>query len=338
MAKALIKPPADGASTRYRIPRGAVWPAEIDTVIVDDALHALRAIPDNCIALAVTSPPYWNLVDYGVEGQLGQTSYDVYLDQLLAVWREAERVLIPNGKLAIITPIVPIAKATMGDQHTRHLKNIASDIESTILRSDCGLQRYSLFAWQKQTTVKMFGSYPFPPNIYEDNTLEFINVYVKEGAPPPISAGAKERSRLTQREWLNLSMQVWNIYPEDVKRARHPAPFPIVLPLRLIKMYTFAQSPEAGFEGDVVLDMFAGTGSTLLAAKAAGRRYLGIELNPDFASFARHRLRTELVDGDETMLEKPRVRQATSSRAVSLFDDPSDVDVPVRGDHIEDPL
>lgn len=327
MTEAIIKSGLEPTSTQYRIPKGAAFPTQMDVVIVDDALSALRAIPDNCIALAVTSPPYWNLVDYGVEGQIGQTSYDSYLDQLLEVWRETRRVLIPNGKLAIVTPIVPIAKATIGDQHTRHLKNIASDIESTILRSSLGLHRYSLFVWQKQTTVKMFGSYPFPPNIYEDNTLEFINVYVKEGAPPPISAGAKERSRLTQREWLNLSMQVWNVYPEDVKRARHPAPFPVVLPLRLIKMYTFAQSAETGFAGDVVLDMFAGTGSTLLAAKAAGRRYLGIELNPDFAAFARHRLRTELIDCDETMLEKPRVRQATSSRAVSFFEEPFDGDV-----------
>ena len=81
----------------------------------------------------------------------------------------------------------------------------------------------------------MFGSYPFPPNIYEDNTIEFINVYVKDGPPPQIPKVAKEPSRLTQQEWLNLSMQIWPMYPEDVKRTGgHPAPFPTVLPQRLI--------------------------------------------------------------------------------------------------------
>ncbi len=82
----------------------------------------LRELPGDCIALAVTSPPYWNVVDYGVDGQLGQTSYKHYLEQMLVVWKETTRVLIPNGKLAIVTPIMPIPKSQIGDQHTRHLK------------------------------------------------------------------------------------------------------------------------------------------------------------------------------------------------------------------------
>lgn len=303
----------------FRVPDGVRVPP-LDTVLTGDALTCLKALPSNCVALAVTSPPYWDFVDYEVEGQIGHCGYDEYLAQLLEIWCETHRVLIPNGKLAIVTPIMPVPKSKMNGQHTRHLKNIAFDIENSILQSSIGLERFSLYVWQKQTTTKMFGSYPFPPNIYEDNTLEFINVYVKGGAPPAIAAQAKEASRLSQREWLNLSMQVWNMYPEDVKRAGHPAPFPIVLPLRLIKMYTFAQNTAADFEGDVVLDMFAGTGSTLLAAKAAHRRYIGIELNPDFAKYARERLRNEQIDPDEIILEKARVRQAESSRSISLFD------------------
>ena len=304
-----------------RIPDGAQWPnGTVDTVIAGDALETLRALPSSTVALAVTSPPYWDVVNYGMaEGQIGQTDYETYLQQLLDVWRETERVLMPNGKLAIVTPIMPIPKKIIGQQHTRHLKNISADIEGTILRELPSLNRLSLFVWQKQTTVKMFGSYPYPPNIYEDNTIEFINVFAKDGEPPRLDAASKEASKLTQAEWLNLTMQVWPMYPEDVTRAGgHPAPFPVVLPLRLIKMYTFARSDATGFEGDIVLDMFNGTGASCLAAKVSGRHYIGIDLNPDFCDTARFRLTVEHTDPNLFMLEKARVRKARNSRQLSL--------------------
>ena len=243
--------------------------------------------------------------------------------ELGEVWREAARVLIPNGKLAIVTPVMPIPKSQMGDQHTRHLKNIASDIEASILRDVPGLHRFSLFVWKKQTTTKMFGSYPFPPNIYEDNTIEFINVYVKDGPPPQIPKSAKEPSRLTQQEWLNLSMQIWPMYPEDVKRGSggHPAPFPTVLPQRLILMYTFAADPESGFEGDIVLDMFNGSGATTLAARAAGRRWIGSRPQSGLLCPCRDAPPDELRQPKrEILLEDIRVRRARDSRQLSLFE------------------
>ena len=305
---------------RYRIPDGGAWPAEqVDRIIRGDARAALAELPDACVALAVTSPPYWNVVDYGMDGQIGQTDYERYLDELTEAWRETERVLIGNGKLAVVTPVMPVPKSQINDQHTRHLKNIAFDIEARILREVPGLRRFGLFVWKKQTTTKMFGSYPYPPNIYEDNTIEFVNVYVKDGAPPAIPKAAKEPSRLTQEEWRNLTMQIWPIYPEDVKRAGgHPAPFPTVLPQRLILMYTFRAAPEAGFAGDIVLDMFNGSGATTLAAKATGRRWIGIDLNPDYCGHAERRLRSEAVNPHGILLEDVRVRGARDSRQLSL--------------------
>ena len=311
---------------QHRIPDQSHWPGGlVDRVVCADARDTLRELPDECVALAVTSPPYWNVVDYGVDGQIGQTDYEEYLDDLIAVWREAQRVLIPNGKLAIVTPVMPIPKSQIGDQHTRHLKNIAFDIEASILRELPGLHRFSLFVWKKQTTTKMFGSYPYPPNIYEDNTIEFINVYVKDGAPPPVPKDAKGPSKLTQAEWRNLSMQIWPMYPEDVKRTGgHPAPFPTVLPQRLALMYSFAAAPEAGFGGDLVLDMFNGTGATTVAAKATGRRWLGIDLNPEFCDYARRRLdphagSANVVNPRAIMLEDVRVLSARDSRQLDLF-------------------
>ena len=307
----------------YRIPDPSHWPAaHVDRIIQGDALERLRGLPDECVALAVTSPPYWNVVDYGVDGQIGHTSYAQYIDDLVEVWRETTRVLIPNGKLAVVTPVMPIPKAQINDQHTRHLKNIAADIESSILLELPELHRFSIFVWKKQTTTKMFGSYPFPPNIYEDNTIEFINVYVKDGPPPRIAKAAKEPSKLSQSEWLNLSMQIWPIYPQDVKRAGgHPAPFPTVLPQRLIMMYTFCANAEAGFAGDIVLDMFNGSGATTLAAKSTGRRWIGIDLHPEYCAYAEQRLRTERIGSHNIIIDEDRVRAAADSRQLDLFDD-----------------
>ena len=305
----------------YRIPRPIDWPADVvDKIIQGSAAATLRQIPPDCVSLAVTSPPYWDVVDYGVAGQIGQISYEAYLGQLVEVWRETVRVLAPNGKLAVVTPVMPIPKAQMGDQHTRHLKNIAADIEASILASVEGLERYSIFIWKKQTTKKMFGSYPYPPNLYEDNTIEFINVYVKGGAPVGLAKPVKEASRLTQAEWRNLTMQIWPMYPEDVKRAGgHPAPFPVVLPQRLALMYSFRADPVRDFAGDIVLDMFNGSGATTLAAKATGRRWIGIDLNPDFCEHAERRLRTERVGPHEIMLQDVSVKRAYDSQQLDLF-------------------
>ena len=305
----------------HRIPNESNWPEQfVNKIINGNALATLKNLPSECIALAVTSPPYWNIVDYGIKGQIGQTDYEQYLSDLLPIWKETERVLIPNGKLAIVTPIMPIPKKVINTNHTRHLKNINNDIEHNILDNIKNLHRFSLFVWQKQTSVKMFGSYPYPPNIYEDNTIEFINVYVKNGVPPTLPKEAKEPSKLTQNEWRNLTMQVWPIYPEDVQRSgKHPAPFPVVLPKRLIMMYTYKECMEAGFEGDIVLDMFNGTGATCVAARALGRKWIGIDLHHGYCEIARNRIKNECVDPYRILLEKVKVRGAESSKQLKLF-------------------
>jgi modification methylase len=266
-----------------------------DRVICADARSALERLPANSVACMVTSPPYWNFVDYGLEGQIGPGRYEEYLGDLLRVWEQCERVLRPNGKLCINTPILPVPKAVMPEPHTRFLVNLSSDIETSILQN-LTLRRFSLYIWQKQTTEKMFGSYPYPPNLFEQNTVEFISVLVKPGRPPRVSAEAKEASRLTEREWLDLTRQVWPLYPEDIRRSQHPAPFPEALPNRLIAMYAFARAGD-GFAGDLVLDPFNGTGATCVAAKRLGRRYIGIDLSPHFCLAAAERLRQARRDG-----------------------------------------
>jgi DNA modification methylase len=114
-------------------------------------------------------------------------------------------------------------------------------------------------------------------------------------------------------------MQVWPMYPEDVKRSGgHPCPFPVVLPQRLIKMYTFKAVPQLEFEGDIVLDMFNGTGATCLAARAMGRPWIGIDLNTSYCETARYRIKNEIVDPDSIILQPIKVKSAKNSKQLEF--------------------
>ena len=260
----------------------------LDQLILGDAKGILSALPDGCVDLVVTSPPYWTAVEYEEPTVESVGTYEEYLASLLAVWKECFRVLRPNGKMAINTPIMPIPKKIIGGQHTRHLKNINNDIEFTIL-NETGFLRYSLFIWQKQTSKLMFGSYPYPGNILENNTIEFINVFVKPGRPPKFSKSIKQANEILQDEWVDLTQQVWFMYPEDVKReGDHPAPFPEKLPARLIRMYTYGAA--GGFEGEVVLDPFCGTGAACAVAKRMKRRFMGIDMVGSYLAYAQERM------------------------------------------------
>ena len=259
----------------------------VDRLFTGHAADILARFPERSIDLVVTSPPYWTAVEYE-HGASAWSSYEAYLGDMQAVWSQCARVLRPNGKLCINAPVMPIPKKVIR-QHTRHLKNIAFDMEQRIL-AESDLQRYALFVWQKQTSKMMFGSYPYPGNIIENNTIEFINVYVKPGKPPRFDASIKAENKISRTEWLDLAQQVWFMYPQDVKRSGdHPAPFPAKLPARLMRLYTYGAA--AHFPGEIVLDPFVGTGTTCAVAKSMGRRYVGIEINPAYVSVAHERVR-----------------------------------------------
>jgi DNA modification methylase len=285
----------------------------VDRLFAGHAAHVLARFPTGCIDLVITSPPYWTAVGYD-EAENPWSSYEAYLADMQSVWTECARVLRPNGKLCINAPVMPIPKA-MIRQHTRHLKNIAFDIEHGILRQT-ELQRYSLFIWQKQTSKMMFGSYPHPGNIIENNTIEFINVYVKPGKPPKFAAQVKEANRLSRAEWLDLTQQVWFIYPHDVRRGGdHPAPFPEKLPARLMRLYT--HGAVADFPGEMVLDPFVGTGTTCAVASQMRRRYVGIDINPVYLDIAHARLRESPGRAPLLLVGRPRYPRRDELSAVA---------------------
>ena len=279
-----------------------------------DAAEVMARMPSGAVDLIVTSPPYWTAVTYDDpdgDGAPRWPDYAAYLEDLGRVWGECARVLRPNGKLCIHAPLLPIPKEII-PQHTRHLKDIAGDIGQMIL-SRTELERYGMFVWQKQTSKMMFGSYPYPGNIIENNTIEMISVYVKPGRPPKFDAAVKEANRLSRAEWLDLTQQVWFMYPEDVKRDKdHPAPFPEKLPARLMRLYTYGAAGD--FPGEIVLDPFVGSGTSCAVARRMGRRWIGIDLVGRYVTYAAHRVRAASGPPPLWLVGRPRYPGAEALR------------------------
>lgn len=260
---------------------------------------------DTCsVDLIITSPPYFNIKDYAKNGyqdskhsyshkaDLGSIDdYKTYIKELLKVWRECERVLKPNGKLCINVPLMPMLKKDLNTHYNRHIFDLQSDIQHSILEST-SLFLLDLYIWNRTNTTKslMFGSYPYPRNFYAQNTSEFITIYVKDGKPlSKIPQEIKKQSKLSQKEWIEYTRQIWDIpIPNKADSAfgKHAAIMPEAIPYRLIKLYSFV--------GDMVLDPFAGSGTTLKVAKELGRNFIGYEIYPHYKSVIEEKLTQSL--------------------------------------------
>ena len=256
----------------------------INKLLVGNALTKLKHLEDGSIDLIITSPPYWNAVVYDKDVN---TDYKTYLNLLTDIFSECSRILRPNGKMAINTPLMPIPQSLI-KQDVRHLKDISSDLSEKIL-SNTELNLFSVYIWQKQTSKLMFGSYPYPGNLLENNTIEFIKVYVKPGKSKKYPKNVKENEKLKKHEWVDLIQQVWFMIPEDISRKKnHPAPFPEKLPARLMRM--FSCGAFNSFEGDIILDPFVGTGTTCVVAKKMNRRFIGMDISASYIEHAKSKL------------------------------------------------
>jgi site-specific DNA-methyltransferase (cytosine-N4-specific) len=247
----------------------------------------MSEIKDNSVDLIVTSPPYFNIKDYSKDGKqinkhskinksdIGSiNSFDKYISQLLSVWAECERVLKPNGKICINTPLMPMLKAEYTSHYNRHVYDLQSAIQNSIIKNT-NLFLYDLYIWNRTNPSKklMFGSYPYPRNFYAQNTTEFIAVFVKDGKPEKISKDIKEKSKLTQKEWITFTKQIWDIpvpNKSDLAFGIHTAIMPEEIITRCVRMFSFV--------GDLVLDPFAGSGTTLKVTKDLKRQYVGYEI------------------------------------------------------------
>jgi len=272
----------------------------INKVFYKDA-RKMSEIPDNSIHLIVTSPPYFNIKDYSKdgyqankitekkEGQIGDIeNYKQYIKEMLKVWKECERVLKPNGKLVINVPLMPMLKKDFNTHYNRHIFDINADIEHSILNGT-NLFLYDIYIWNRTNPSKdlMFGSYPYPRNFYAQNTSEFITVYVKDGKPDNnVPEEIREKSKLTEKEWTEYTKQIWNIPipgKDDIAFGKHSAIMPEEIVRRCVKLFTFI--------GDIVLDPFAGSGTTLKVAKELGRNYVGYEIMETYRDVIEEKLR-----------------------------------------------
>ncbi|MEJ5361387.1 MAG: DNA methyltransferase [Spirochaetota bacterium] len=250
-------------------------------IIIGDSRRMVE-IADDSIGLVVTSPPYWNIKDYGIKGQIGygQTLHE-YLKDLYRVWKECYRVLLPGRRLCI----------NIGDQFARSIiygryKVIPLHAEVILQCEDIGFDYMGSIIWQKKTTMNttgganVMGSYPYPPNGIVEIDYEFILIFKKPGNISKIPSEIKKESILSKEEWKNYFTGHWNF--GGIKQIGHEAMFPEELPYRLIKMFTFVE--------DIILDPFLGSGTTIKAAQQLKRNAIGYEINNQFLDIIKEKI------------------------------------------------
>lgn len=250
-------------------------------IIIGDSRH-MYEVDDKSVHLIITSPPYWQLKDYGTKDQIGfNDSYQSYIDNLNEVWKESYRILHPGCRLCV----------NIGDQFARAIiygRYKVIPIRTEIIKycESIGFDYMGAIIWQKVTTCKttggatVMGSYPYPRGGILKIDYEFILIFKKLGKGPKPSKEMKEKSKLSNEEWNEYFNGHWNFAGE--KQNGHIAMFPVELPKRLIKMFSFY--------GDTVLDPFLGSGTTSKAAIELGRNSIGYEINRDFLEAIKSRI------------------------------------------------
>ena len=250
-------------------------------IILGDS-RQMREVENESVHLIITSPPYWQLKDYGKGNQIGfNDSYEEYINNLNLVWNECHRVLHNGCRLCI----------NIGDQFARSVyygryKVIPIRTEIIKFCESAGFDYMGAIIWQKVTTchttggATVMGSFPYPRSGILKLDYEFILIFKKYGNQPKVSHEVKEQSKLAQEEWNQYFTGHWN-FPGE-KQDKHLAMFPEELPRRLIKMFSFV--------GDTVFDPFLGSGTTTLAAKNLNRNFIGYEINEDFLAIIKEKL------------------------------------------------
>jgi site-specific DNA-methyltransferase (adenine-specific) len=266
--------------------RDVAWPQPFNktahTFHVADA-RDLSVIPDKSVHLVVTSPPYWTLKEYNKSaGQLGAIDdYGSFLSELDKVWRECERVLVPGGRICCVVGDVCIPRKKIG----RHfVVPLHADIQ--VRSRSLGLDVLTPILWHKiangATEVEGNGAgfygKPYQPNAIVKNDIEYVLFLRKGGEYRKVTPLQKALSILTKDEMQLWWRSIWTDIRGASTRGGHPAPFPAALAERLIRMFSFA--------GDTVLDPFAGTGSTAVAAMECGRNSINVEIDPAYSDLA----------------------------------------------------
>ncbi|MDR1739279.1 MAG: thermonuclease family protein [Bacteroidales bacterium] len=269
------------------------------TIINGDS-RQMSELKDKSVHLVITSPPYWQLKDYGSENQIGfNDSYENYINNLNLVWAECYRVLQDGCRLCV----------NIGDQFARSVyygRYKVIPIHSEIIRfcETIGFDFMGQIIWQKATTMNttgggaVMGSFPHPRNGIVKLDFEYILLFKKQGNSPKPTAEQKTNSAMTNEEWNTYFNGHW--YFNGVKQDKHLAMFPEELPRRLIKMFSFPN--------ETVLDPFLGSGTTSLAAGKLGRNSIGYEVNPEYISIIKEKIGNGDAFSQVKTVRQPKIK------------------------------
>ncbi|MEZ5382915.1 MAG: site-specific DNA-methyltransferase [Microthrixaceae bacterium] len=254
------------------------------------------ALESECVDLVVTSPPYWTLKKYNDnDAQLGEVEdYDEFLDELAEVWQRAYDALVPGGRMVVVVGDVNVSRKAYG----RHL---VFPLHASI-QEQCraiGFDNLAPIIWYKIANGNYemgpggFYGKPYEPNGVIKNDIEYILFQRKPGGYRKPALATRLMSVLSAEEHSEWFQQIWRIGGASTRE--HPAPYPMTLAHRLIRMFSFV--------GDTVLDPFLGTGTTSAAAAGCGRNSVGCELDPDYFEICLRRVRSAVEQTGQASLD-----------------------------------
>ncbi len=291
---------ADGADSGAPAPDNPL-PAEYENTVIHSSAEQMSVLPDNCLHLMVTSPPYNVTKEYDENLSLRE-----YLDMLARVFAETYRVLVYGGRACVNV-------ANLGRRPYIPLSDYVSQMMIKI-----GFLMRGEIIWNKAAGAGVsmaWGSFQSASNPVLRDVHEYILVFSKgafarkrlytrnrlnvdndagEGCNPDLKGDYEDSAddhgglvprgidTITKEQFMEWTKSVWTFNPESAKKVGHPAPFPVELPYRLIQLYTFT--------GDVILDPFMGSGTTAIAALQSSRRYVGYEVDAEYVKLANERI------------------------------------------------
>jgi DNA modification methylase len=299
ISKYLPSLPLDEASLKTALPAlakdekriGAIHAAlrEVSTThrLYRQDARRIDDLQDECVHLVVTSPPYWTLKRYNESnGQLGAIAdYEEFLGELDTVWKQCSRLLAEGGRLIIIVGDICLSRK----QHGRHsVVPLHAAIQERCRK--IGFDNLAPIIWHKIANARFevengssFLGKPYEPNAIIKNDIEYILMQRKPGAYRNPTQAMRILSIISEENHRAWFQQIWRL--PGASTRDHPAPFPLELAARLIRMFSFV--------GDTVLDPFMGTGTSNLAAAQWGRHSIGIEVDKKYFDLAVTRLEGE---------------------------------------------
>lgn len=243
----------------------------LNTVTQGDCLDVMERIPDGSVDITITSPPYNLGIDYG--SYKDELPFDEYVNFMENVFNLVYQKTKKGGRVCInVPPDIGVLK-----------DNTKTSLDAVFYNvlTEKGFKYRTKIVWNKNqiTSRTAWGSFKSPSNPNILPPFEYVLVFYKE---TPKKDGSKENIDITKEEFIEWTNGLWTLAPESKKKIGHPAPYPITLCERLLKMFSY--------KGDVALDPFIGSGTTAVAAINTNRQFIGIEKESEYVEIAKRRI------------------------------------------------